>query len=39
MPITEQVVNVIHHGKSPFEVLQAFMARSTRSETGHREHE
>ncbi|MBU6347824.1 MAG: NAD(P)-dependent glycerol-3-phosphate dehydrogenase [Actinomycetales bacterium] len=39
MPITEQVVNVIHHGKSPHEVLQAFMARSTRSETGHREHE
>ena len=39
MPITEQVVNVIHHGKSPSEVLQAFMARSTRSETGHKEHE
>ena len=39
MPITEQVVNVIHHGKSPYEVLQAFMARSTRSETGHKEHE
>ncbi|NBV66820.1 MAG: glycerol-3-phosphate dehydrogenase, partial [Actinobacteria bacterium] len=37
MPITEQVVNVIHHGKSPYEVLQAFMARSTRSETGPRE--
>lgn len=39
MPITEQVVNVIHNGKSPYEVLQAFMARSTRAETGHREHE
>ena len=39
MPITEQVVNVIHNGKSPHEVLQAFMARSTRSETGHKEHE
>jgi glycerol-3-phosphate dehydrogenase (NAD(P)+) len=39
MPITEQVVNVIHHGKSPYEVLQAFMARSTRAETGHRENE
>ena len=39
MPITEQVVNVIHHGKSPNEVLQAFMARSTHSETGPKEHE
>lgn len=39
MPITEQVVNVIHHGKSPTEVLQAFMTRSTRAETGHKEHE
>lgn len=39
MPITEQVVNVVHHGKSPVEVLRAFMSRPARSETGHEEPE
>ncbi len=34
MPITEQVTKVIHEGKSPAEVLQSFMARSTRAEEG-----
>lgn len=34
MPITEQVTKVIHEGKSPIEVLQSFMARSTRAEEG-----
>jgi glycerol-3-phosphate dehydrogenase (NAD(P)+) len=29
MPITEQVVNVIHHGANADEVLKAFMSRST----------
>ncbi len=35
MPITEQVVNVVHHGKSPVEVLRAFMSRPARAESGH----
>ena len=35
MPITEQVTKVIHESKSPIEVLQTFMARSTRAEEGH----
>jgi len=35
MPITDQVTKVIHEGKSPIEVLQTFMARSTRAEEGH----
>jgi glycerol-3-phosphate dehydrogenase (NAD(P)+) len=35
MPITDQVTKVIHEGKSPIEVLQSFMARSTRAEEGH----
>ncbi|MEI6404581.1 MAG: NAD(P)H-dependent glycerol-3-phosphate dehydrogenase [Actinomycetes bacterium] len=35
MPITEQVVNVVHHGKSPIEVLHAFMSRPARSDDGH----
>lgn len=34
MPITEQVVNVIHHGRNAHEVLRAFMSRSTRAEEG-----
>jgi glycerol-3-phosphate dehydrogenase (NAD(P)+) len=34
MPITEQVVNVIHHGRSAHEVLRAFMSRSTKAEEG-----
>lgn len=34
MPITEQVVNVIHHGQNAHEVLRAFMSRSTRAEEG-----
>lgn len=34
MPITEQVVNVVHQGQSPVEVLRAFMSRSTRAELG-----
>ncbi len=33
MPITEQVVNVLHHGHSPTVMAAAFMARDTRSET------
>lgn len=35
MPITEQVVKVIHEGKNPSEVLNSLMARSTRAEEGH----
>jgi glycerol-3-phosphate dehydrogenase (NAD(P)+) len=35
MPITEQVVNVVHHGKSPVEVLRAFMSRPAKAEAGH----
>ena len=34
MPITEQVVNVIHHSQNAHEVLRAFMSRSTRAEEG-----
>lgn len=33
MPITEQVVNVLHHGHSPTVMAAAFMARDTRAET------
>ena len=33
MPITDQVVNVLHHGHSPTVMAAAFMARDTRSET------
>lgn len=32
MPITEQVVQVVHHGMSPRHMLQAFMARSPKPE-------
>lgn len=35
MPITEQVAQVIHHGKRPATVLQALMSRETRAEEGH----
>ena len=35
MPITEQVVNVVHHGVSPDKVMKAFMARPPRAENGH----
>ncbi len=34
MPITEQVVNVVHSALSPELVLTAFMARPARAETG-----
>ena len=34
MPITEQVVNVIHHGTSAGKVLKAFMSRPTTAEEG-----
>ena len=34
MPITEQVVNVIHHGTSSEKVLKAFMSRPTTAEEG-----
>lgn len=34
MPITEQVVNVIHHGSSAEKVLKAFMSRPTTAEEG-----
>ncbi|MFM1965798.1 MAG: hypothetical protein RL134_1523 [Actinomycetota bacterium] len=33
MPITEQVVQVVHHGMKPQEMLTAFMARSPKAET------
>jgi len=32
MPITAEVVEVLHRGKPPKELLSAFMARDTRSE-------
>ncbi len=32
MPITEQVVAVVHEGKTPADMLRAFMKRETRSE-------
>jgi glycerol-3-phosphate dehydrogenase (NAD(P)+) len=32
MPITEQVVAVVHEGRSPGDMLRAFMSRETRSE-------
>ena len=35
MPITDQVVQVIHAGKSPSDVLRSLMARSTRAEEGY----
>jgi glycerol-3-phosphate dehydrogenase (NAD(P)+) len=34
MPITEQVVNVIHRGTSAEKVLKAFMSRTTKAEEG-----
>lgn len=33
MPITEQVVQVVHHGMKPRDMLAAFMSRATKSET------
>ena len=33
MPITEQVVQVVHHGMKPREMLAAFMSRSPKPET------
>jgi glycerol-3-phosphate dehydrogenase (NAD(P)+) len=33
MPITEQVVEVVHHGRSPKEMVRAFMSRDTKSES------
>lgn len=33
MPITEQVVEVVHHGRSPKSLAAAFMARDTKRET------
>jgi glycerol-3-phosphate dehydrogenase len=33
MPITEQVVQVLHHGRSPKSLAAAFMARDTKRET------
>jgi len=33
MPITEQVVNVLHHGHSPTVMAAAFMSRDTKAET------
>ena len=32
MPITEQVVAVVHHGRSPREMASAFMSRDTKAE-------
>jgi glycerol-3-phosphate dehydrogenase (NAD(P)+) len=34
MPITEQVVEVVHHGMSPAEMVGALMGRSTKPEMG-----
>jgi glycerol-3-phosphate dehydrogenase (NAD(P)+) len=34
MPITEQVVQVVHHGMSPAEMVGALMGRSTKPEMG-----
>lgn len=34
MPITEQVVQVVHHGMSPADMLGAFMSRGTKPEQG-----
>ena len=34
MPITEQVVEVVHHGMSPAEMLANFMGRTTKPEMG-----
>ena len=33
MPITEQVVEVLHHGRSPRMMASAFMARDTKAES------
>ena len=33
MPITEQVVNVLHHGHSPTVMAAAFMSRNTKAES------
>jgi glycerol-3-phosphate dehydrogenase (NAD(P)+) len=34
MPITEQVVQVVHHGMPPRQMLSNFMSRETKAETG-----
>lgn len=34
MPITEQVVEVVHHGMKPADMLKAFMSRGTKPEQG-----
>ena len=34
MPITEQVVQIVHHNMKPQEMLAAFMSRSPKAETG-----
>lgn len=39
MPITQQVVNVIHHGSSAEKVLKTFMSRPTTAEEGHEQME
>jgi glycerol-3-phosphate dehydrogenase len=33
MPITEQVVQVVHHGLDPRHMLRAFMNRATKAES------
>lgn len=33
MPITEQVVQVVHHGRSPRQMASAFMSRDTKAES------
>ncbi len=35
MPITEQVVQVVHHGHRPADMLASFMARAPKPELGH----
>ncbi len=32
MPITEQVVAVVHEGKTPADMVRAFMSREAKSE-------
>ena len=34
MPITEQVVAVVHEGRTPADMLRAFMTRSAKGELG-----
>jgi len=35
MPITEQVVRVVHHGMAPRQMLANLMSRDRKAEQGH----